>query len=231
MSRLTQEMITCPRCGEAQRFAVWSALNPALSPEERRRLLEGELTAFRCGGCGHSAPVLYPMLYQDTQRRFMAWMIPPDRQTGVSEVPKELPEEVAGGPPLSAYTLRHVTSPNRLIEKVRIFDHWLDDRVVELVKVIVAEEMGAERMRPESELLFTELITQEDGAKAMGFTVLSREGNLAVSVPMEPLYKGISETFGRQFPAEAPGQWVRVDREYALSLAAGDAHDPSSGRH
>ena len=39
------------------------------------------------------------------------------------------------------YLARIVTSPNQLIEKIQIFDAGKDDRIMELVKLLVADSL------------------------------------------------------------------------------------------
>ena len=231
MSRRTEIPLTCPACGRAHRFGAWQSLNVTLDPQEKPRLLDGSLTRFTCEGCGHTADVVYPLLYHDMEKQLMVWLLPEggEEDPGDKSDPDELPPAMRKtlGP---GYTFRRVGSHNELREKIYVFDAGLDDRVVEVVKLILWEQMPQERKPADAELLFGGLVREADGER-LAFTILTPAGGTGLTVPRDPLYQGSADAFVRgEAPHDpaAPG-WPRVDREYALRLlerAAGSSSAP-----
>lgn len=54
MSQRQSTTVTCPQCGHSQDFFIWSSLNVSLDPDEKPRLLSGELELnCRSGLCRH----------------------------------------------------------------------------------------------------------------------------------------------------------------------------------
>src|SRR3954468_18792636 len=122
MSRPTSQVIKCQKCGIPQEITMWGSMNVTLNPELRDQLIEGSLTRFVCKECGYSVPMVYPMLYHDMNRKFMIWLWPGEG----SPDSKQLPLDELG----NDYRLRVVPSPNRLLEKISIFEKQFDDRFI-----------------------------------------------------------------------------------------------------
>ena len=65
MSMPNETMITCPSCGNEQKFTIWNSVNVSLSPELKQKIISGELINFCCDKCGDKSRLVYPMLYHD----------------------------------------------------------------------------------------------------------------------------------------------------------------------
>ena len=63
MSLKHTESITCSKCGKESGFTAWRSLNTVLNPDEKIKVLNGELFRFTCPDCGYKAFVNYPHLY------------------------------------------------------------------------------------------------------------------------------------------------------------------------
>ena len=231
MSRKTTIPVNCPACGRAHELVAWQSLNVTLDPDEKPRLLDGSLTRFTCEGCGHTADLVYPLLYHDMDKQLMLWLLPEggDEGAGDKSDPDELPPTMRKtlGP---GYTFRRVGSHNELREKVYVSDAGLDDRVIEVVKLILWEQMPEDQKPQDGELLFGGVVREEDGER-LAFTILTPAGGTGLTVPRDPLYAGSAEAFVSRAPAGTPGEgWPRVDREYALRLleAAAGSNPPQS---
>lgn len=133
MSRKTREKITCPKCGKESDFILWQSLNGEIDPEAQQKLLDGTLFRFQCESCGYEAHVDYGMLYHDMAHQAMVYYVRPESV----EQTKKMMEEAEGqfGSAMSGYKKRVVTSQNSLREKAILFQHGLDDRVVEICKL------------------------------------------------------------------------------------------------
>jgi len=62
MSKEHTEIITCPECGKKSDFTVWDSLNTMIDPEEKEKIINGELFRFTCPECGFTTMVDYAIL-------------------------------------------------------------------------------------------------------------------------------------------------------------------------
>lgn len=225
MSRVTKETVTCRDCLHEQDFTAWLLLNVTLDPDRKADLVSGRLTLFTCDRCGGQAEVNYPMLYHDVGRRLLVWMLPRDPNAPDPADEEAPPSPGEMGVTGEGYVLRRVTNRKELIEKAFIADHGLDDRVVELVKFILWEQMAEEKKPDGTTLHFADLLDEGDGPR-LGFNIF-RPGEMdGVSVPRDPMYRGCEESFVAG-QAQPPG-WAVVDRDYAVGLIE-RAGDPPAG--
>jgi hypothetical protein len=140
MSSISKADIKCPQCGEALEVTVWDSLNSMLNPEEKERLLVGKLFEVTCAKCTAIHPVIYPMLYHDMQNKVMIQLVLNDENMEAAhrqiEALKntELMIGIVGNKQIDSYRYRFAKSIKELVEKARIFDCGLDDRVVEIFR-------------------------------------------------------------------------------------------------
>lgn len=144
MSRMSTELISCPKCGKESEIVVWSSLNADIDPAAKQKLLDGTLFNFTCSHCGNMTNVLYPILYHDMAHSAMVYLVDKDSV--------ERTQEMFSGPGYEPvfgndeYRVRIVTHPYSLREKAIIFDNGLDDRIIEAVKLIFRDKLS-ERLK------------------------------------------------------------------------------------
>ena len=90
---------------------------------------------------------VYPCLYHDISNQFMVWLWPEEEQPPRAQFD-----------PLAGYTLRIVDSLNSFREKINILERGLDDRTVEIMKLLLFAQLN--RDLDVVELLFHELDEQ-----------------------------------------------------------------------
>jgi len=134
MSMEHTEAIVCPECGKTQDFTIWLTLNGDLDPEAKQQLLDGTLFNFVCKNCGHKSNVNYGLLYHDMTHKAMVYYVDEDSVEQTQETMLDAQKKM--GFDISGYRKRVVTDRNSLREKAIIFEHGLDDRVIEIIKVI-----------------------------------------------------------------------------------------------
>ncbi len=57
MSMPDETMITCPACGNEQKFMIWNSVNASLNSDLKEKILSGELVDFCCDACGEKSRV------------------------------------------------------------------------------------------------------------------------------------------------------------------------------
>lgn len=136
--------ITCPHCQAETDHKVLDHINIDRNPELRAKVQD--LSCFRvtCPNCGETVLAVHPCLYHDMANQFMVWLWPEEGQAPRAQFD-----------PLAGYTLRRVDSLNAFREKVNILERGLDDRAVEIMKLLLFSQLN--RDLDVVELLFHEL--------------------------------------------------------------------------
>jgi hypothetical protein len=122
------------------------SLNVTRSPEQRERLLSGELHRVRCTGCGEPNRIETNFSYFDLDRRQLFMVFPPGdepRWAELERAPTILRDRNLAGDAAPAFArqlgaelqLRTVFGLDALREKVLLFEAGLDDVAVELTKL------------------------------------------------------------------------------------------------
>lgn len=127
MSVLKEDKFTCPHCEESGPLKVWGSVNVTQDPDARRQVEDLSLFEWTCPNCGKTCLVLHPCMYHDMDNEFMVWFSPDNEEI----------EQAAGFSQLEHYTLRTTHTPNEFREKINVLERGLDDRAVELTKLII----------------------------------------------------------------------------------------------
>jgi hypothetical protein len=215
--------VSCPACQHPQRFTIWRSLNVDLNPAERERVLNGDIWRFTCEKCGHSASVRYDLLYHDMSRSAMFWLLhegapDPDELAALSE----MIDPAAGGTSApgarAIYRCRVVGSENDLIEKITVLEDGWDDRVLEVMKLIVERFVPDLQSRSGATMYYEGQSRDPSGEKKIQFTILSPDtGAATFEIPWVGSMRQIAADLESYFERTDLGdsRWERVDRPYA----------------
>ena len=207
MSRPAEAVLACPECQHRQTLRTWDSIDGPEDPKLKQELLAGTLHSFTCEKCGHAAAIARTLLYRDRAKGVMIhWIVQPDPVTtsGMQLRYEESP------------TCRLVRSRDDLLEKIRILDDGLDDRVVELAKYILGAQLAKERGADELRLWY--LGPAKGSKRGVGdveFVVECHGDHDTFPVP-----RGFLEEMKGKFAQNAPdpktehGKWLEVDRAY-----------------
>ena len=217
MSLNTEQSIRCSKCGQMRAFTTWQSVR-AEDADLKSEILKRRLNIFECDICGTQALYPEPLLYTDDEKRLMITFAP----CASDEEKKKIFDDIRSASRLSGeleeyaeYNLRIVYDYNDLIEKILIFDNGLNDKPVELIKLMILsqEPERAEKRRAvfgkkeNNELEFLIRDTSD------GMIYTSR-------VPMQS-YETIYEQLRISGVKPYSFEWETVDREYAARLLNG----------
>ncbi len=143
MSINTKQSVKCPQCSQMSDITVWSSITVKDSPDLKSDLLAGKVNMFRCPSCEHIALMPNPMLYHDEERKLMISFAPTNDPvvkeqmfTNIKDSSKDSDELEK----LDGYNLRFITDYNELLEKILIFDSDLNDKVIEVIKLMILSQ-------------------------------------------------------------------------------------------
>lgn len=145
------QSIKCLKCKKASDFEFYESINTALDPKLKQRVKNFDIFKFVCPHCGSEQFVNYSFLYHQMEDQIMIFycqdeeevnkvrsLYAEDFATATDENGVERPIDTSG------YRRRIVIGADELVEKIRIFDAGLDDRLMEIYKVMLFGQMQAE---------------------------------------------------------------------------------------
>lgn len=188
--------VPCPQCQLEQDAKLVQSINTRQHPELKARLLAGDLNMLDCAACGKRTLLSATLLYHD-----------PDRAYFCQACPGGEPAMAAGEAAFQTIgavgTRRLVPSQNALAEKVKLLEAGLDDRVIEVLKVIL---LAAESEDLNSILLFDRV---DRDAGIISWILLQPHRTVA-----SPL-----AAYDKLAPTLKPTDDLRIDRAWALEAA------------
>ena len=200
MSLESKEIIKCPECGKDNEFIVWQSLNGDLDSDAKQKLLDGTLFHFQCEYCGCESNIVYPILYNDMSNEVMIYFAKEDE---IEEIKGTFAFESKFGQAMADYRIRIVTDQNSLREKAIIFENKLDDRVVEILKLIYFSNLKQTRPDAKVEVAYFMVENGEYYIHFLGET---------------PLTANVSPSLYQQIADDLVGKLEKVENEYIIDM-------------
>ena len=151
------------------------------------------------------------MLYHGIEQRLMIWRWTSSGEPNTASVPVM--------PFMRDYQFRVVSTRNQLLEKIYIFEGGLDDRVLEIFKLLLQAHGDQSGEALEGELLFGPLDPGPDGVAYLGFEHLGSSNPGSFCVPREGCDQLLKNLAGKLPSLQTQaGKWLRVDRTFAASF-------------
>lgn len=130
MSKQNTADIKCEYCGHEFVTQVYTSVNVKQNPELRQMVLNGTFFQHPCPSCGQITDSFYQVLYHDSERKFMVWLVKPDRENIIFMQRNSL--KIAGI--LSDYSLNISRYPFQWMERIITLEYRMDPRIIELYK-------------------------------------------------------------------------------------------------
>ena len=212
--------IECPECKAKNNILCWQNINSVTTPSAKEQLLSGELFSVKCSNCGKTINFNYPMLYHDPIHRCIVDYTSPLGNTG--DNPEDNTENRMQQirylqamsdtykDQLDSYKIRLVSNQNELREKAIIFENNLDDRVIEIIKLIYLLQLSKDK--PDIKIKATYYLRGEKGNHALQF--LSEDGRTFSAEIDNGLYDDINNDYGSEFDG-FPGNQFVIDAQWA----------------
>ena len=165
----------------------------------------------------------YPLLYHDMLRKYWIWLIPLNSCSNAVG-PDEL-QLTMGTDITRDYTCRVVRDFNSLIEKIKIFDDGLDDRIFEILTTVILYGKGENMPDDMSSLMYYDGSFADPSGRRQ-FRLASIEPAKASEIPDS--YHDIYSEFRPMLPDRNStlGQWLEIDQKYSLDIMKGFAVMP-----
>ena len=112
---------------------IWESINTKIDPDTKQKVRTRELFLFECPHCGEKNHVVYDTLYHQMEDHIMIYLAHENIEEVISDLNKVTKHDFDFG---EQPTIRIVTDDIRFQEKLRIIDAGLDDRVIEIMKLM-----------------------------------------------------------------------------------------------
>ena len=218
MSVNLKQSVKCPKCSQMTDVTVWSSITAKDSIDLKNDLLMGKINMFYCPSCELTALMPHPMLYHDEDKKLMISFTPTDDVVVKEKMYQDICEaskESGELDNLEGYNLRFVTDYNELLEKILIFDNQLNDKAVEVIKLmILSQDVDKSEQR---NCRFGKIC--DDGIEFMVHDFIENQ-IFTSTVPMssyETVYKNLLESGMKPYSFG----WEIVDSIYATRLLNG----------
>lgn len=218
MSLNTKQNIRCPKCGQMSGITVWNSITVKDSADLKADLLAGKINIFHCPSCSYNALMPTPLLYHDEDRRLMISFSPcsdPLLGEQLYENVCRTSGESGELEKLEGYNLRFITDYNELLEKLLIFENGMNDKAVEVIKLMILMQEPEKAQSRSCRFGKTENGNIE-------FMVHDKKENqiYTSSVPVktyDTLWTQLRESGVKPYSFD----WERVDAAYATKLLNG----------
>lgn len=208
MSQSAMQEITCPKCGKKTSFLVWDSINTMEDPEMKEKVRNDEAFRFYCPECGASALLNYNFLYHQQEDKVLIYVSADGEDA--SEMAQILDQR---GNAFDGYRKRIVRSYNAFKEKLLILDAGFDDRIVEIIKSSVWDNVEAHYKDKKIDEIY--FVTNDDGVHGFLFR---RAGEMVASMEFdESLYKTIYDSAYERLNAATRND-LYIDRDWAKDV-------------
>lgn len=180
----------CPGCGKTGDMKYIRTV----TPENTDALYSMDIFAYTCPECGRRTEVDHDAAYHDEENKIMVIY-------GGSALVDEITND---------YLVRIVYSQNGLVEKVHILEQGRDDRIVEIMKII----LSAGLMNSQGLTDFNILYDVYEGKEQ--FAVVKSSGEVILLRWDEELYKGLCEEYLDTMPPMRNRDEFVIDRNWAI---------------
>ncbi len=132
----------CVGCQKVNDFERYKEIDVTENPELREAVLKNEIFQYVCPQCHTVNFIQYPVLYRDSNRHFMVWLIPGGYDENPMQQFLDLLDEDEKQKIVDEWKIRVVETPNELSEKILIFENQKDDRILEIQKVLMRMQIA-----------------------------------------------------------------------------------------
>ena len=221
MSTVTTIQITCPACNTEQDYTMRGSVNGAERPDLKEELLAGRLNVTTCPTCKRNIQVAHPIFYSDPSHKYWIWLLPAPEEADPEEL--EEIEEVLEDEVPADFICRTVREMNEFLEKIRVLEDGLDDRVMEILKMFIMFNTHPEvRKDPESLVYYNRMVHDTEGDEYIQFMAVGRYETTTLNLKIDA-YTYMQMDFKPFLITEESvrGEWLEVDQLYARSALEG----------
>lgn len=138
---MNTEKLVCQNCGNEMLVNLNEFVDVSTDPIYKEQILDGTFFLVSCSECGDETLVEYPIMYMDPNKKLNVYMAPEHEEDLLEQLNSlDVPEGDIDGDAI----FRVVGNSAELLEKILLADGGRDDRIMELYKAIICENIRDE---------------------------------------------------------------------------------------
>lgn len=200
----TKDVAKCPQCHRESPLDTWTTIDGQQDPALRDKIFDGSLFAWQCEYCKKKIGVLHNLLYVDHVNRFVVVL---DRKN------KEKWVAIENWPDIEKGEYDHLRITNSflgLCEKIICFENGLDDRALELFKLLLISQME------EDEVDYFVCEGEDDSGLLMRAWKDGKQLGLFAAPP--DLYQQMEEQMENDPIKNSADSLERIDQQWAMEF-------------
>lgn len=207
--------LRCPACGNEEQVEVVDYINRERSPQLVEKLLANKLFNHRCSQCGKGHIIQSRLIYHDPLDQWFIIVLPgvKDQADSLRETLNDIADQ--SNTDLSNYHLRVVSNHAELVEKITLIQENLDDRLIEMVKLLTDGLFAQDFPGYQVKQRFFYL----DKGKQKIF-YMTDQGQYKVDLD-DRLLDFSQDKLDQHAKEEALGEFHRINHQWALALLEG----------
>ncbi len=208
--------VQCPQCAKESTFTMWQNIDSLEDPALKQQILDGTLFDFKCPYCDYAASLHYDVLFNIPDHGTMLHLINDPEQAlklpETIEAQEELlPEDAKRNAKL--YIQRIVPDLITLREKTLIFINDLDDRVIEIMKVLYSGQFVQQKGVEPQHIFFS---INDKGERQFEF--YGESELLAIAAFDQSLYKTVLHAPKPKLKPIRNDKTYFINKEWALNF-------------
>lgn len=195
------QKITCPHCGQVYEVQIHHLIDTNKHPEWRESVRSKEFFKGRCPFCQKAVSLDYNFMY--LQDNILLHCVPDNNE--FMETCRTIDDDASWPEVLQGLSHRVTHSKEELFEKLAIFDAGLDDRIIELLKVVTAASL--EKQQPGfhcTEIYFATDINTSQPVHLLQFNDIKNQksATLRFDENLIALYNSLADEYGPAIEAK-----------------------------
>ncbi len=226
MSVKHTQQIACLKCKKKSDFEFYGSINTMLDPTLKQRVKNFDIFKFICPHCGSEQFVNYSFLYHQMEDKLMIFYCQDEEE--VAKVRSLYADDFdtalnAQGESetidTTGYRRRIVIGADNLVEKIRIFDAGLDDRLVEIYKVLLYGQMQAELAAMPGGDAVDDVFVDEQLDGSLNFVFVADGRAVGAVAFSQDVYEVIANQYRDAVERLAPTEPV-INQDWAFDILA-----------
>lgn len=186
----------CTHCGKINKVEVDDTINLTGNQDLLKTVLDNSKFNFKCEDCKTEHNVVYDVLFQDDNEKFYV------KINSSNELLTLMSKD--------DYKIRIVKDLNQANEKLRTFYYRLDDRIIEIIKFLIKDDLE----KNNDNLKITEIYFFRYSQSYLEFVLFSKEEYLGIMKYSLSGYKEIKHKHKEKFD-----ETIQViDEKFALNI-------------
>lgn len=200
----------CPNCGAQGTYDKQKRMCVSKHADLKEKILDGSYFEWECTACNKRFFIEDVFLYNDDQHKFMVYFVP-GYDKSVQRIPTLLKTKAEYDTDNS--TLRITANFVDFIEKIRILEAGLDDRVIETIKAMYAQSHSQRH----NQKIYNMVFENKDDLDNLTFAVFLENDEYTIDIPQKAYQKALTD-FTPFFQEPEERVFLMVDQSWFVDM-------------